>query len=57
MEREELLGQIQEAASPNDASTAIYDAREWLAEHPDDHRVQSAMADLIEFQRESLGTL
>ena len=51
------LGEIHEAPSPNETSTAIYDAREWLAEHPDDHRVQSAMADLIEFQRESLGSL
>jgi hypothetical protein len=57
MEREQLLGEIREASSPHETSTAISDAREWLAEHPDDHGVQSAMADLIEFQRASMGSL
>jgi len=57
MDREELLAEIREASSPNETSTAISDAREWLAEHPDDYRIQSAMVDLMEFQRERLRSL
>lgn len=57
IEREEVLAEIREASSPHEASTAISDARAWLAEHPDDHRVESAMAELMEFQRESLRSI
>jgi hypothetical protein len=57
MERQEVLAELRQASSPNEASTAISDARAWLAEHPDDHRVESEMADLIEFQQESMGSI
>ena len=56
MEREELLISMLEASSPNETSTAINGARAWLAEHPEDDQIASAMADLIAFQRESLGS-
>jgi len=45
---------MQRATSPNETSTAIYDARSWLADHPNDQRVWSAMEDLIEVERMSL---
>lgn len=54
MDRARLLAEIFDATSPNDTSTAIFDAREWLADHPDDQKVWSAMADLIEVERQSV---
>lgn len=54
MEREVLLEEMLSAASPNETSTAIYDARTYLADHPEDQRVWSAMEDLIEVERETL---
>ena len=57
MEREELLEEMLEASTPNDTATAVYAARSWLAEHPDDQRVVSAMEDLIEVERRSLSVL
>ena len=55
MERSELLEEIQDASTPNEISTAIYDAREWLGDHPDDNAVASAVSDLIEVERRFLG--
>ena len=57
MEREELLISMLEASSPNETSTAITEARAWLADHPEDDQIASAMADLISSQRDSLGSL
>jgi hypothetical protein len=57
MEREEVLAELRQASSPDETSTAISDACAWLAEHPDDHRVGSEMEDLLEVQRESLGSI
>ena len=44
-------------STPNETSTAISHARDWLLDHPDDQTVISAMEDLIEVERESLGVL
>jgi hypothetical protein len=57
MERDELLEEMLVAATPNETSTAIYDARAWLNDHPDDRKVVSAMEDLMVVERESLGAL
>jgi hypothetical protein len=55
MERTELLEQIVDATTPDQISTAIYDARVWLAAHPDDEEVISAVENLIQAERRSLG--
>jgi hypothetical protein len=57
MDRKYLLEQMLSARSPNETASAIYAAREWLAHHPEDGKVTSAMEDLIEVERESLGLL
>lgn len=57
MERQELLEEMLDASTPNETSTAISHARDWLFDHPDDQTVISAMEDLIEVERESLGVL
>lgn len=54
MERAELLAAMLDAKNPNESSTAIYGARLWLADHSDDQTVWSAMADLIEVERQSM---
>ncbi len=54
MERAQLLAAMLDAKTPNESSTAIYGARLWLADHPDDQTVWSAMADLIEVERQSM---
>lgn len=56
MDRDALLEEISRATTPNESSTAIYDARAWLSDHPDDHRVVSAMEDLIEVERHTFGS-
>jgi hypothetical protein len=55
MERNELLEEMLVATTPNETSTAISEARSWLLDHPDDQVVISAMEDLIEVERETLG--
>jgi len=55
MERTELLQEMLVASTPHETSTAISDARAWLLDHPKDQTVISAMEDLIEVERESLG--
>lgn len=54
MDRDRLLEEMQRATSPNETSTAIYDARSWLADYPDDQQVSSAMGVLIEVERMAL---
>jgi hypothetical protein len=51
MERAELLAEMLGATSPNETSTAIYDARRWLVDHPGDQTVRYAMADLMGLER------
>ena len=55
MERQELLEEMLDASTPNETSSAIYRARDWLLDHPDDQTVISAMEDLIEVERQTLG--
>jgi uncharacterized protein HemY len=52
MERTELLAEMLSAQTPNETSTAIHAARRWLADHPEDQAVWSAMADLFEVERQ-----
>jgi hypothetical protein len=54
MDQTQLLERIVEATTPNETSTAIYDARRWLADHPEDQTVRYAMAGLMGFERDSL---
>jgi hypothetical protein len=56
MDQTELLARMRDATTPNETSTAVYEARRWLADHPDDHTVWSAMADLLEVERRSLSS-
>ena len=44
-----------EATTPNETSTAIWEARNWLGDHPDDAKIASALEDLIEVEREAWG--
>ena len=46
---------MQDAETPDQTSTAIYDARVWLAAHPADEEVMSAVEKLIQAERRSLG--
>ena len=55
MERIDLLKEMQDAETPDQTSTAIYDARVWLATHPDDEEIISAVENLIQAERRSLG--
>lgn len=54
MDQTQLLERMVEATTPNETSTAIYDARRWLADHPEDQSVRSAMAELMGLERDSL---
>jgi hypothetical protein len=54
MDRSELLEQMLDATTPNETSTAIYGARRWLVDRPDDQAVRYAMAELMGLERESL---
>ena len=55
MDRENVMEQISSARSPHDTSSAIVDARAWLIDHPEDHRVVSAMEAHIHVERRSFG--
>lgn len=55
MERSDLIQEMFESSSPNETSTALSDAREWMRDHPEDQTVISAMEDLIEVERQTLG--
>jgi hypothetical protein len=52
MNRDYLLEEMRHATNPNDVSSAIFDAREYLSDHPEDKRVWSALEDLIEIEQE-----
>lgn len=57
MDRNDLIQEMFEASNPNESSTALSDAREWLLDHPEDQTIISAMEDLIEVERQNLGSL
>jgi hypothetical protein len=51
MDRESLLEEMRHATNPNEVSSAIFDAREYLSDHPEDKRMWSALEDLIEVEQ------
>ncbi len=51
MTRETLLQELRSASNPNQMSSAISYAREFLRDHPDDERVRSAYEDLMASER------
>ena len=53
-DREVLLAQMSDAATPNEIATAVSDACEWLTGHPDDIKVIAAMERLFEDERRLL---
>ena len=57
VDRNDLIQEMFEASNPNESSTALSDAREWLLDHPEDQTIISAMEDLIEVERQNLGSL
>jgi hypothetical protein len=52
MDQQDLISQLLDADTPDERATAIHEARTWLAEHPHDARIASALEDLIEFERQ-----
>ena len=55
MERDDLLHTIASAASPHQTSSAMSEARSWLADHPDDDAVREAVQHLARMERERWG--
>ena len=55
MDRNELLLSLTSAASPHQTSSAMSDARSWLADHPDDEPVREAVQRLARMERERWG--
>ena len=51
MTRETLLEALRSASNPNQMSSAISYAREFLSAHPDDEPVRSAYEDLMASER------
>jgi hypothetical protein len=54
MRRDELLQQMLEADTPNEISTAVADARDWLRDHPRDHEVALSIPGLLARERDLL---
>jgi hypothetical protein len=54
MDRSELITQITRADSPNDISSAISAARNWLSHHPEDENVREQVVALARQERELL---
>lgn len=55
MDRDELLHSLTSAATPHETSSAMSEARSWLAEHPDDDLVREAVQHLARMERERWG--
>ena len=55
MERNDLLHSLTAAATPHETSSAMSEARSWLAEHPDDDPVREAVQHLARMERERWG--
>jgi hypothetical protein len=47
MERDRIVAQAASASSPNDISSAINAARDWLATHPQDDEVRRGLQRLM----------
>jgi hypothetical protein len=54
MDMNELLARMADAETLDEISTAIYEARVWLLDHPEDGPVQTAMEDLMHAERDAL---
>ncbi|HJR99233.1 MAG TPA: hypothetical protein VJ979_15185 [Actinomycetota bacterium] len=55
MERDDLLHVLSSAATPHQTSSAMSEARAWLADHPDDDPVREAVQHLARMERERWG--
>ena len=55
MDRNDLLHSLTSAATPHETSSAMSEARSWLAEHPDDDHVREAVQQLARMERERWG--
>jgi hypothetical protein len=55
MDRDNLLHALSSAATPHQTSSAMSEARSWLAEHPDDEPVREAVQHLARMERERWG--
>jgi hypothetical protein len=55
MTRDDLLHALTSATTPHQTSSAMSDARSWLAEHPDDEAVREAVQHLARMERERWG--
>ncbi|HJR98950.1 MAG TPA: hypothetical protein VJ979_13715 [Actinomycetota bacterium] len=53
-DRELLLADMSDAATPNEIATAVSAAREWLTAHPGDAKVIAALERLFEDERQLL---
>ena len=54
VDRDLLLADMSDAATPNEIATAVSDAREWLTAHPGDTQVIAALERLFEDERQLL---
>jgi hypothetical protein len=52
MERTELLRLVSQASSLNQISSVMAGARSWLADHPDDEEMRSAIQALSRLERD-----
>jgi hypothetical protein len=55
MDRNDLLRALTSAATPHQTSSAMSEARSWLADHPDDDVVREAVQHLARMEREHWG--
>lgn len=55
MDRTHLLQALAAAATPHETSSAMSEARSWLADHPDDESVREAVQHLARMERERWG--
>jgi hypothetical protein len=52
MDRTTIAAQMRAASSPNDICNAINAARAWLADHPEDDDLRTALQHLMRAERE-----
>jgi hypothetical protein len=55
MDRDDLLHALSSASTPHQTSSAMSEARSWLADHPDDDLVREAVQHLARMERERWG--
>jgi hypothetical protein len=55
MDRNDLLRSLASAVTPHQTSSAMSEARSWLAAHPDDEPVREAVQWLARMERERWG--